>query len=572
MKRFNNLKLVTKISILSFQFIIFLVVIGFLGLAALSGQNTSFKSLNDDRLVPLYDLEEAKMHLMEIRIQVLSHLSTNDSAVRKEKEDSILENENEFLRLIDKYRITYLVDSEKKGLVVLDKAYSEYKASRDNTIKYNNEGNLEKALENAKGDAGAKYDNAIKALDNLTNIQITVAEELYQKSEDTFTKTIYIFIILLAICILTGVFLTFVTARAVSLPVIRVTKKLQEISDNGGDLTQRIGLTSKDEVGQLGKAFDLFMNKLQNIIKDVSDSAHVIATSSQQLSTATSETNKAMEQIAQSVNEVAGSTNGNMAVVQQTTASLNEAARFSETTAESSKKTSVNSIKVKAAAEEGANQVTGIVESMKHISNSSKEVAATINDLGVSSRKINEIVQLITSVSVQTNLLALNAAIEAARAGEAGKGFSVVAEEIRKLADESNKSAKEIVELVKDNQAKVDKSIKSVGEVDHMVSLGVQTATEVKVNMDNIINNIKDIVEQITDIDKSVEKQAEVTEEITKGMNNIAGNAGDMAAATQEMSASVQEQVSTFEEIEATANQLADMAQKLNDITSGFTV
>ncbi|MBC7960571.1 MAG: methyl-accepting chemotaxis protein [Vallitaleaceae bacterium] len=572
MKHFKNLKLVTKISILSLQFILFLLVIGFIGLATLYNQNNDFKSLNDDRLIPLYDLGEAKMQLMEIRMGVLSHLSTSDKTERAEIEGKINENEIEIIRLLDKYRITYLVDSEIEGLVELDKAYAEYIASKNLTLKFNNEGNYDQALQNAKGDAGTKYLKAIQDINTLLDIQVQVAQELYETSEKNYSKTMILFAVVLLVCILLGIIITFTVSRAVSLPMIKVTSKLHEISENGGDLRQRIGMTSKDEVGQLGKAFDLFMDKLQLIIKDVSESAHLIAASSQQLSTATSETNKAIEQIASGVNEVANSTNENMAVVEQTTASLNEAARFSETTAESSKKTSVNSIIVKTAAEEGANQVTGIVESMKNISHSSKEVAVTINELGESSKKISEIVQLITNVSAQTNLLALNAAIEAARAGEAGKGFSVVAEEIRKLADESNKSAKQIVELVKDNQLKVDKSVKSVGEVDDMVSLGVQKATEVKTNMDNIIDNIKDIVEQITDIDKAVEKQAEVTEEITKGMNNIAGNAADMAAATEEMSASVEEQVSTFEEIEATANQLAEMAQKLNNITSGFTV
>ena len=286
MKYFKNLKLVTKISTLSLQFTIFILAIGFIGLTTIHKQNVNFKSLNDDRLIPMYDLEEVKMQIMEIRIGVLSHLSTIDKVERLELEDKINLNEIEITRLLDKYRLTYLVEDEIEGLIVLEKAISEYDASKDNTLQFNNEGDYEKALQNLEDDAGTKYVNTIEAINTLLEVQIDVANELYETSESTYNKTMIIFIAIILICILLGVFITYVVSRAVSLPVIRVTSKLREISENGGDLRQRIGMKSKDEVGQLGNAFDLFMDRLQAIIKDVMESALIIANSSQQLSAA----------------------------------------------------------------------------------------------------------------------------------------------------------------------------------------------------------------------------------------------------------------------------------------------
>lgn len=570
MKWFSNLKLSLKICMLSFIFIIFIIIVGIMGLSNMKSSNIRFKSLNDDRLMPMYDLGEARVQLMDIRLNVRYHINSTDSTSRKHYEDRIQENEIIMLALLDKYSVTYLVEEEVTGLEELREKYTIYKEAKDKTIKLSNENKINEAMINADGDASQKYEEVVTAFNHLLTIQMNVAHELYQENQSIYTRMLYMSIGILFFCILVGLYFTYRIAHAVTLPVKKVTNKLKEISENGGDLTQRIGIDTKDEVGELSKAFDLFMDKLQSIIKEVISSAQIIATSSQQLSTATNETNIAMEQISHTVTGFADGTSENMAVVQQTTASLVEAARFSETTANASRKTSENSVKVKEAAKESASKITGIVDAMNRIAKSSKEVALTINDLGDSSQKISEIVMMITGISEQTNLLALNASIESARAGEAGKGFSVVADEIRKLADSSNRLAKDIASLVMDNQSNVLKTQKSVKIVNDMVIAGEETAIEVKHNMDHIISNIRDIVEQITDIDKAVEKQAEITDEITKGMNNIADNATDMTAATEEMSANLEEQVSTLEEIEATVHQLAEMAQQLHNITSGF--
>lgn len=125
-----------------------------------------------------------------------------------------------------------------------------------------------------------------------------------------------------------------------------------------------------------------------------------------------------------------------------------------------------------------------------------------IKELDTSSKKIGDIIKIITGISAQTNLLALNAAIEAASAGEAGRGFSVVADEIRKLADESNAAASEISNLVKENQLKTLSAVNSVNEVEGKVSTGVNKASEVGESIDSIMENIKNIVIQIEQIDR----------------------------------------------------------------------
>ncbi len=572
MKWFYDLKLAVKISILSTNFIIFLLVVGGLGTAALQKNHSFIKTLYHDRLIPIYDLGEAKSDLQDIRLQVLTHVNAKQANVKQTAEQNIEEKEEAMLTRIEIFEDTYLVPAEEKGLEKLRIQYSAYKEVRQRVLILSSAGKDQEAQMLANTEGAAQFQEAVKAFDDLQRIQMDVAIKLYEDSEQIYYMTIIIFSVIILIIIGIGIFLSILVTRAVVSPVLRVTHKLQDISQSGGDLTQRIGYDSKDEVGELSKAFDGFMDKLHTIIRDVAHSAQNISASSQQLSTATEETNRTLEQVAETISTIANGTSDNVAVVQETTASLNEVAQFAEATAKAGKSTNKDSLKVQQLAEEGSVIVGEVVGSMKDIATSSNEVTVLIYQLGQSSQKIGDIVQLITGISEQTNLLALNAAIEAARAGEAGRGFSVVAEAIRKLADETNKATQEISLLVKDNQHKTETAVSSVHTVEEKVMTGVVKAENVGQSIQEIITSIQSMVHKIQEIGTAVGEQSLLVNEISKAMNSIASTSSDTAAGTEEMSASIQEQVSTMEEIEATASQLSEMAEKLNIITSGFTI
>lgn len=572
MKWFHDLKLTTKIMALSVSFCIFLVITGVAGITIVLSENHVVKTLYDNSVIALYNMEEAKTYLQSIRLDIKTHITANDSNAKNITEVQLKRDENSLDSHLGIVTQLKMKDDMLKRLNVLTSAYAEYKKVNEDVLKASNEQRTEEAADKADKDAKAKYDNTVSAFDSVIIALVNDVNNFYTESSKRNITIAYTLAGLIVFCLIAGLVLSVIIARSITVPVKNVTRKLNEISQNGGDLTQRIGINSKNEIGQLSISFDTFMEKLQAIIREVAYSAQTIAFSSQQLSAATSESNKTLEQVTQTVNHIAGGTSDNVAVTEQTTASLNEAVRFSESTAESAKKTNQNSIFVQGAAEEGANRVNEVAIVMNNISGLSGQVISMISDLGVSSGKIGDIVELITNIAKQTNLLALNAAIEAARAGEAGRGFNVVAEEIRKLADESAGAAKEIENLVHDNSEKAGKAVEFVGKVGDMVGLGVAKANEVKKNIDGIIESIRDVVKQIDDIDQAVEKQVIIAGEVTKAMNSIAATASETASGTEEISANMEEQIGTMEEIEATASQLSEMAAKLNTITSGFKV
>ncbi|MDP4090882.1 MAG: HAMP domain-containing methyl-accepting chemotaxis protein [Bacillota bacterium] len=581
MNFFRNMKLAQKISILSIFFLIFLNIIGFTSIAQISDVNSKIKELNDLRMGPIIELGNIKSDIQYIRGEANSLMDASDDSSRK----TILDNIDAKVSSADKALAKYKDKNEFKALF---QDYNSFITAKDTFTEFSSERALQQqGNSTAQGEPDAQRvkgaPTAISDFDNATNTVSTdfdkviktyedEATQSYNESKSTYNNTLALLIGLLSACILMSLALSIVIIRSIAVPVKKVTTKLQEISQSNGDLTQRIGYESRDEIGLLSSSFDTFMGKLQGIISEAAASAEAISSSSEQLNRAAAATTQSLEEISDAIIGIASGTADGAATVEETTASLVEAAKFSAATAQGSKNTAKNSKRAKESAEEGALKISEVVSSITDIAASSQEVSVIINDLDNSSKKIGDIIKIITSISEQTNLLALNAAIEAARAGEAGRGFNVVAEEIRKLADESNHAAREISELVKENQLKSASAVNSVDEVEEKVSLGVGKASEVGESIKSIIENIQGIVNEILLIEDANEQQAEGTKEIERAIGNIAGTSNEIAGATENMSASIEEQLSTMTEIEKTTEHVSGMARRLRELTSGFKV
>ena len=566
MNFFKNLKLVHKISLLSISFFVFLVILGVTSVAQISRVNVGIKLLSESKLTPIVELETIKSNIEYIRTRSNGLMDATDGNTRKTVKDDLNTRIASVNKALEKY-----------------KSDSDYKAIFDNYNKFiSDEEAFVKVAESSskiQGPPPAEVTNLDKAktdieasFDEIINKHVTSANSIYEQSKKIYSNTLITIILLALISLIITAVLSIIIIRETVSPVKKVTEKLKEISNNGGDLTQRIGYESKDEIGELSSSFDLFIGKLHSIIKEIYSATNTISVSSEELTMATKTTVQSLETISGTVEEIASSTSDGASVAEETSAHLAEVAKFTEATALATKKTTVNSKKAKEAAEDGSIKISEIVSSIIDIADSSKQVSLIINELDLSSKKIGDIIQIITGISAQTNLLALNAAIEAARAGEAGRGFTVVADEIRKLADESNSAAEQISELIKENQLKSASAVNSVNQVEGKVSLGVNKASEVGQIIQNIIENIKYIVSEIEEIDKSTDTQVQGTEEMESTINTIAVNSGEIAAGTENISSSIEEQLGIMNEVEKTTESLSDMAKNLRGLVSGFKI
>lgn len=566
MNLFKNIKIGKKIGLLSMSFLIFFIIIGFVGVKQLSAINSMVIELYDSRLVPIADLDKIRSDVEYIKSTDMSLTGSTDDASKKAVQEDIQTHIASINEKVSKYKN----DSDYKELFdVLNK----FIAANDFFVKSNGVGTVPVSgppngmteLENVKANLNTSFDNII-------GNQVGVAKQTYDQSKSLYSATLVGLISLIIICALISLILSIIITKAVVVPVRKVTDKLKEISQSNGDLTKRIGYKSKDEIGQLSSSFDLFVDKLHGIIKDVALSANVISSSSEELRVATKTTAGSLDIISSTIEGIVSSTSDAAAITEETSAHTTESVRLTEATLIATKNTTNNSKKAKESAEEGAAKINEIVSSITDIASSSQEVSFMINELDDSSKKIGDIIQIISGISAQTNLLALNAAIEAASAGEAGRGFNVVAEEIRKLADESNSAAKEISALIKENQLKSKSAVNSVSQVEEKVSVGVTKASEVGQIIQSIIENTQNISKQIEEINKATENNAYGSNQIEKSISNIATSSTEIALGTENISSNIEEQIGTMSEIEKTTEKLSEMAKTLNNITSGFKV
>ncbi|SMC25384.1 methyl-accepting chemotaxis protein [Clostridium acidisoli DSM 12555] len=577
MNFFKNIKISKKISLLSASFLFFIIIIGCISITEIAKVNGKLMQLNNSRVAPIIELENIKNDVEYIKSQSVSIMDSSDDSSKENIQNNIKAREKAINNKLSKYKN----NSDFKTVI---SNYNKYIAAMDTftknqSLKTNNQGNqppVQGAVPNGGNSDMSNFDttktNLNSSLDKIINSHVAAAKQTYSDSETEFKNMIIRFAILLLLCILVMIILSAFIIKSIIVPVNKVTMKLKEISENNGDLTQRINYNSRDEIGQLSENFDKFMSKLQKIIGEVAESANTISSSTKELHRSSGVSVKSLEGISNTVVKIAEDTSDSAAAIEETNASLSEATNFSIATSSASRNTTKNSINVKEAAEESAVKISEITGTITEIASSSKEVSTIMRDLNVSSKKIGEIIEIITSISEQTNLLALNAAIEAARAGEAGRGFNVVADEIRKLADESSNAAKEIATLIEENQLKSSSAVFSVEQVEQKVLVGVNKADEVKIGIKNIIKNIHEIAEQIEEIDRSNEQQVNITKEIEKAIENIADSSNKMADGTENISSNIQDQLVTMNEIEKTTENLSEMSEKLKKITLGFTV
>jgi methyl-accepting chemotaxis protein len=209
---------------------------------------------------------------------------------------------------------------------------------------------------------------------------------------------------------------------------------------------------------------------------------------------------------------------------------------------------------------------------MDGIKEASSESSQVIMELDGKSKQIGEIVNLITNIADQTNLLALNAAIEAARAGEHGRGFAVVADEVRKLAEDSGNAAKQIAGLIHEIQEGTSNAVTSMQQGSEEVSTGAEALNEAASVIEKVVSAGDLIASMVQDIAAAAEQQSASIEEVTSSVEEVAAVSEETAASTEETTAAVQEQTASMQELANSADKLADIAREMKDVIDAFVI
>ncbi|RFU60905.1 methyl-accepting chemotaxis protein [Peribacillus glennii] len=392
-------------------------------------------------------------------------------------------------------------------------------------------------------------------------------EQTYAVSERNMTLPLVISSIAAMIAIATGIWMS----KNISRSLEQLASAVKQVAS--GDLNiEKIKLKSKDEIYELNQSFEQMTDNLKEVVTGISSNADLVAASAEQLNSSAEQSTTASETVATSISEIASVAENAGHALEKNSDSLKEVLQGVLRISESSASVSELARETTSEAEEGSKFVQDNLSQMRFIHKSVSESNEVITQLSERSQEIGKILDVISGIADQTNLLALNAAIEAARAGEHGKGFAVVADEVRKLAEQSQSSTKLIADLIAVIQKDTEQSVKIMREVMENAEKGVQVSTDTSSKFATILDSTRNITPQIEEItatvqqiSASVEEVAESAELITQAAKQNSSMSGDVAAATEEQLASMQE-------INASSTSLASMAEELQDMVKRFKI
>jgi len=341
-----------------------------------------------------------------------------------------------------------------------------------------------------------------------------------------------------------GMGLAWVIARSIVKPLCETVARLDDIAQGEGDLTQRLPVEGKNELTQLAVAFNAFVSKIQDVVRQVAGATSQLAAASEELSATADQTTNQVRRQQNETDQVATAMNEMTATVQEVARNATDAAAAARETDQE--------------ASAGRDVVGATIRSIESLASEVENAAGVIQRLSADSEEIGKVLDVIRGIAEQTNLLALNAAIEAARAGEQGRGFAVVADEVRTLASRTQESTHTIQEMIERLQGNASSAVTVMEKGRVQASGSVQQAAKAGESLKTITGAVARITDMNTQIASAAEEQSAVAEEINRNVVNI--------------SQAVDETASGSQQISTASDELARLAAELQGMVGQFKV
>ncbi|RIU94454.1 methyl-accepting chemotaxis protein [Oceanobacillus picturae] len=415
------------------------------------------------------------------------------------------------------------------------------------------------------------YDGEEKKLAFTTNTTSgwKIAGSMLQSEVDEAVAPIFLrTIIVIAIALVIGIAVVLFIIRSITRPVNNLVEVADKMSN--GDLSVEVENHSNDEIGQLAQAFNRMRKHLNGVIVQVRDKANNLAASSEELNASSQQNTIATEQITNSIQDVASGVESQSNRIDSSSQMAQNMSSSIQQIATSSNEVSSTAADATVVIDAGNKAIKTTVGQMEFIKKTVHELSGNIEGLGNKTREIGEIVDVITNIAEQTNLLALNAAIEAARAGEHGKGFAVVADEVRKLAEQSSQSSEQIKNMIQSIQNESIDAVKAMETGTTEVDRGIEVVSEAGQSFNDITSFVNTVTTQIQQVASKIQEISSGTDQFVETFDSLAGISETTSGAAQNVSASTEEQLASMEEITDSANSLSVMAEELQEVVEQF--
>ena len=538
----SNLQMTKKLLVSPVTAILCLVIFGLVSYVGFFRQKAALDDIFNTRFKYYQSTAGIVTGLKEVHGNVYKLLSWIGSNYEKSRIDSFAEEQFATLK-----KVSAEVEAKTKATNLTKEEKQRFQSTASQLAKYNEALKQIVGLDVATASmlmtqADDVFQGIAKDLDELLKLENKLSKDQFDSSGKTFK----IVLVVSAIVFLAAIILPFgisMLMRAIILtPINRTVEAIESFAQ--GDLTKRIDVTSRDEIGEMAKHFNLFAEKLHETIRQVAKSSNEVSSAANTLDSATEHMATGVEEAAMQVNSVATAS-------EEMSKTTSEIAQNCMTAAKSSEKANDS-------AGTGETIIQETIQVMNRISQRVKDSSDIIRSLGARSDQIGQIVGLINDVADQTNLLALNAAIEAARAGEHGRGFAVVADEVRKLAERTSDATKEIGDTIRAMQSETKKAVSSMEEGVNEVGQGTLEAGKSGEALKEILHQINKVTSEINQIAVASEQETATTNEI--------------AVSIQQISMVMQETAQRIQDNAGASAQLAGLSKELQKIVGQFRI